>query len=306
MAEMIDLARSSVQVWQTDQMGHLNVQFYLEQATQALAALGVHLGLGPRFVASEGARLFTRDSHVRFLREQRPGAPFTLRGGVLEVRDFGLRVYLEMYNTVSEEIAASFSIDVELMDDETRETKPLPARAKIAAKALVVDLPAHGAPRGLEIRPPRVAPTLAEAEAMNLVFAWQGEVQTAQCDAQGFLVTRHFIGIVSDGIPNLIGKTRGDDRSKNSKVGGAALEYRFHYHAYPKAGDVLTLRSGLISVGTKTYNWGHWLFDLETGKVVATAEAVAIALDLETRKAIPIPDEMRLKLLSIVAPGLGV
>lgn len=306
MAEMIDLARSSVQTWQSDQMGHMNVQFYLEQATQGLAALGLHLGLGPRFVAGEGARLFARDHHVRFLREQRPGAPFTIRGGVLDVRDFGMRVYLEMYNTVSEEIAASFAVDVELMDDETRETKPLPARAKAAAKAMIVDLPAHGAPRGLEIYPPRVAPTLAEAEAMELVFTWQGEVQTAQCDSQGYLVARHFMGIVSDGIPNLLGKTRGDDRSKNSKVGGAALEYRFHYHSYPKAGDVLTLRSGLKSVGPKTYIWGHWLFDLETGKAVATAEAVAIALDLETRKAIPIPEEMRVQLEGMVAPGLGV
>ena len=78
MSEMIDVARSSVQTWQSDQMGHMNVQFYMEQATQGLAALGVHLGLGPRFSAAEGARLAAREHHVRFLREQRPGAPFTL------------------------------------------------------------------------------------------------------------------------------------------------------------------------------------------------------------------------------------
>ncbi|MGB3809843.1 MAG: thioesterase family protein [Parvibaculum sp.] len=306
MAEMIDVARSSVQTWQADQMGHMNVQFYLDQATQGLAALGVHLGLGPRFIDAERARLIARDHHVRFLREQRPGAPFTIRAGILAVQDFSLRVYLEMWNTVSGEVAATFAADVELMDEDSRETKPLPARAKAAAKALLIDLPAHGSPRGLQIYPPREAPTLAEAEAMKLVFTWQGEIQTTQCDAQGFLVTRHFMGIVSDSIPNLLGQTRGDDRSQNSKVGGAALEYRFRYHAYPKAGDVLTLRSGLKEVGPKTYTWCHWLFDLETGKSVGTAEAVAIALDLETRKAIPIPEEMRMRLEGLVAPGLGV
>jgi acyl-CoA thioester hydrolase len=114
------------------------------------------------------------------------------------------------------------------------------------------------------------------------------------------------MGIVSDSIPNLLGQTRGDDRSKNSKVGGAALEYRFHYRRYPRAGDVLTLRSGLKEVGPKTYTWCHWLFDLEKGDCVGTAEAVAIALDLETRKAIPIPDEMREKLETLVVAGLGV
>lgn len=306
MAEMIDVARSSVQTWQADQMGHMNVQFYLEQATHGLAALAVHLGLGPRHIAAEEVKLFARDHHVRFLREQRPGAPITVRAGVLTVQDFGMRVYLEMYNTVSEEVAATFAVDVELQDVDSRETKPLPAKAKAAAKALIVELPAHGAPRGLEIYEPRVAPTLAEAEGMKLVFTWQGEVLAHQCDEQGFLMPRHFMGYVSDAIPNLLGKTRGDDRSQNTKVGGAALEYRFHYHAYPKAGDVLTLRSGLKQVGPKTYIWGHWLFDLETGKSVATAEAVAIALDLETRKAIPIPEEMRTRLEAMVAPGLGV
>lgn len=306
MAEMIDVARSSVQTWQADQMGHMNVQFYLEQATQGLAALGVHLGLGPRFIDAERARLIARDHHVRFLREQRPGAPFTIRAGVLSVQDFGLRVYSEMWNTVSGEVAATFAADAELMDEDSRETKPLPARAKAAAKALVVELPAHGSPRGLQIYEPRAAPTLAQAEAMKLVFTWQGEVQTAQCDNQGFLVTRHFMGIVSDSIPNLLGQTRGDDRSKNTAVGGAALEYRFHYHAYPKAGDVLTLRSGLKEVGPKTYTWCHWLFNLETGKCVGTAEAVAIALDLQTRKAIAIPEEMRGRLEELVVEGLGV
>ncbi len=306
MAEMIDVARSSVQTWQADQMGHMNVQFYLEQATQGLAALGVHLGLGPRFIDAERARLIARDHHVRFLREQRPGAPFTIRAGVLSVQDFGLRIYSEMWNTVSGEVAATFAVDVELLDEDNRETKPLPARAKTAAKALIVDLPAHGAPRGLQMYEPRRAPTLAEAEAMKLVFTWQGEIQASQCDTQGFLVTRHFMGIVSDSIPNLLGQTRGDDRSKNSTVGAAALEYRFHYHFYPKAGDVLTLRSGLKQVGPKTYTWCHWLFDLESGKCAGTAEAVAIALDLETRKAIPIPDEMRERLEGMVVSGLGV
>ncbi|MES1991605.1 MAG: thioesterase family protein [Pseudomonadota bacterium] len=306
MAEMIDVARSSVQTWQTDQMGHMNVQFYLEQATHGLAALAVHLGLGPRFIAAENLKLFARDHHVRFLREQRPGAPVTIRGGVLTVQDFGLRIYLEMYNTASKEVAATFAVDVELMDIDSHETKPLPPKAKAAAKALIIELPAHGAPRGLEIYPPRETPTLAEADAIKLVFTWQGEVLADQCDDRGFLMPRHFMGYVSDAIPNLLVQTGGDDRSKNPTVGGAALEYRFHYHAYPKSGDVLTLRSGLKMVGPKTYIWGHWLFDLETGKAVATAEAVAIALDLTTRKAIPIPDDMRTRLEGMVAKGLGV
>ncbi|MEP5927661.1 MAG: acyl-ACP thioesterase [Nitratireductor sp.] len=306
MSEMIEVARSSVQTWECDQMGHMNVQFYVEKAGQGLAALSLALGLGPRYARNEGARLFVRDHHVRFLREQRPGAPFFLRAGVLEVRDFGLRVYEEMVSTVSGEPAASFIAEVELLDEETREVKPLPAKAKETAKKLVVELPAHGSPRGLEIYEPRPAPKLKDADGMGMVRTWQGEVETAQCDGQGFLLIRHFMGNVSDGIPNLLAQTSGADRSKTPSVGGAALEYRFVYRRHPRAGDVLTLRSGLKQVGPKTYTWCHWLFDVESGEAVATAEAVAIALDLTTRKAIPIPDEMRTNLESLVIEGLGV
>jgi acyl-CoA thioester hydrolase len=306
MSEMIEVARSSVQTWECDQMGHMNVQFYVEKAGAGLAALSLALGLGPRVSRGEGARLFVRDHHVRFLREQRPGAPFFIRAGVLEVRDFGLRVYEEMVNTVSGEPAASFIAEVEWLDEETREMKPLPAKAKAAAKNLVVDLPVHGSPRGLEIYEPRPAPKLKEADAMGMVRTWQGEIETPQCDGQGFLTIRHFMGIVSDGIPNLLAQTSGADRSRTPTVGGAALEYRFVYRRHPRVGDVLTLRSGLKQVGPKTYTWCHWLFDLESGEAVATAEAVAIALDLTTRKAIPIPEEMRANLESLVIEGLGV
>lgn len=204
MSEMIEVARSSVQTWECDQMGHLNVQFYVEKAGSGLAALALALGLGPRNARNEGARLQVSDHHVRFLREQRPGAPFFLRAGVLEVRDFGLRVYEEMVNTVSGEPAATFIAEVQWVDDESREVKPLPAKAKAAANALIIELPAHGAPRGLELYDPRPAPKLKEADAMGMVRTWQGEVDAARCDPQGFLSVRHFMGIVSDGIPNLL------------------------------------------------------------------------------------------------------
>ena len=76
-------------------------------------------------------------------------------------------------------------------------------------------------------------------------------------------------------------------------VGGAALEYRTYYTKRPQAGDIIAVRSGLIGISEKAYTWGHWMFDLESGETIATAEAVAISMDLEARKAIPIPDELR-------------
>lgn len=306
---MLEVARNSVQTWECDQMGHMNVQFYMEKATQSLGTMGVKLGLGRAFSAAHGARLMARDHHVRFLREQHPGAPYFWRAGVLDVSETGMRVYSEMVNSANGDIAASVTALVELLGETDRAPRKLPESAIAQARLLMIDMPAHGAPRGLDITPPRAAPMLADAEAMGMVATYMGEVQETMCDGQGYLLTRHYMGIVSDAIANLLAATGGGDRSKTvggNKTGGAALEYRFIYRRHPKVGDICVLRSGLKAVSSKTYIWAHWLFDYETGACFATAEAVAIALDLTTRKAVAIPDDMRTGLEKIVIPGLGV
>ncbi|TVS16973.1 MAG: thioesterase [Gammaproteobacteria bacterium] len=305
MNGMIEVARSSVQTWECDQMGHMNVQFYLDKADQGLTTLALELGLGPTQARSSGVMLRAREHHVRFLREQRPGAPFFLRGGLVDVGESGLTVYQEMVETVSDTAAATFLIDVECVDIASRTPQPL-SEALRAYSEQRVEVPVHGRPRGLELAPPRPAPTLADAERSGMLRTWQGAISRDQCDDAGFLTVRHFMGIVSDSIPNLLALTGGSDRSKTPGVGGAALEYRFVYRGQPRVGDVLTLRSGLKQVGSKAYTWCHWLFDLETGTAVATAEAVAIAMDLEARRAIPIPEAMRANLEARVIPGLGV
>lgn len=304
---MINVAYNSVQSWQADMMGHMNAQFYLELATQGLAGLGVHLGLGPRFINREGTRLFAREHHARWLVEQRVGAPLTVRAGILEVRDFSLRVYEELVNSASGEVAATFNGEIELLDVETRETRPIPAKAKEAAKKLLMELPEHGKPRGLEMTPPRPAPTLAEADAMGFLPAtFQGDILSAACDAQGFLYTQGFLGLLSASIPNMFCQAFGEDRSKPSKFGGAVLEYRLVYRKYPRVGDVVTLRSGLKQLGSKTYTWCHWIFDTETGEALATTESLGLRFDLETRKSIPLPEELQKAMAQRVISGLSV
>ncbi len=302
----VELYRSSVQTWETDGMGHMNVQFYSEKATSALAALSIQLGHGRDEIARTGARLVAEDHHIRFLREQRPGSPIFIRGGVVDADPNRLTCYFEMVNTVSGDVAATFLAHASLRSDTDRAQVPISEAMIAKTEAVKVDVPGHGSPRGLELTPPRSAPNLADAEAMGLLTTFQGEILRDWCVTGDFLATRRYMGIVSDSIPNLLAQTRGDDRSKDSTTGGAALEYRFVYRDAPKVGDVLTLRSGLKEVTDKTYTWAHWLFDLETGECVATAEAVAIALDLVARKAIPIPPDMKAGLETFVVPGLGV
>ncbi len=302
----IELYRSSVQTWETDGMGHMNVQFYSEKATSALSSLSLALGHGRALQTDSHLRMMIKDHHIRFLREQRPGAPVYIRGGIVRVEGERLICFFEMLNTVSQEVAATFLTEAVFVDTRSGEECPVPPHVTKQIADVQVEVPTYGAPRGLVRHAPRPAPCLRDAETMKLIQTFKGEVLPDWCDVTGRLATRRYMGIVSDSIPNLLAQTRGDDRSKDSKVGGAALEYRFVYREAPVAGDVLVLRSGLKDVNDKTYTWAHWLFNAETGACVATAEAVAIALDLVARKSIPIPPEMKAHLSSFVVDGLGV
>ena len=53
-------------------------------------------------------------------------------------------------------------------------------------------------------------------------------------------------------------------------------------------------------MSNKTFIWKHWIFNVESGKAVALASAVAVTMDLEARKSIPIPPEMAEALTKLI------
>jgi acyl-CoA thioester hydrolase len=303
---MIEIGMGSVQSWETDMMGHLNVQHYVARVTATLASLALHLGLGPRRSRAEAVLLAPMEQHIRFHRELRPGAPFTVSGGVLGVHDDRLDVYQEMRHTLSRRLAATFRSQLACVDAANRRPLPLPPDIAATARRLRVALPEEGAPRGLALAPPRPAPDWAEADRLGLFLTQEAPVIPAECDAQGFLEGRAVMARATDGIPALLAKTRGSVRSGDRNVGGAALEYRLVYRRPPRPGDILAQRSGVSGLGGKTYNLVHWLVDREGGDAVATSESVQVLFDLTARKAIELDPELRGELEQNLVAGLTV
>lgn len=304
MSGSIEVYRNSVQTWECDQMGHMNVQFYVAKATTALNSLAVHLGLGPAYQRGHGARLLAEDHHIRFLREKHAGVPIAISAGVLDISPERLHIFAEMYDGETHEPAATFVANVGLYDNQTLEARPFPAAALAAAEDLRTELPRHAAPRGIELTAPRPAPTLQQADAAGLRRTFEGEVTPTMVDRYGYLNTGAYMGMVSDAYPNVFALTGGGGLEDHH--GGAAVEYRFIYRARPRAGDVLTLRSAVKAVTDKTYSFCHWLFDAETGLSVATAEVVAVTLDLKARRAVPVPANVRAGLERLLIPDLSV
>ena len=64
MAE-VEVWRGGVATWECDQMGHLNVGFYVAKSMEALAGLAAELGMRRAFAASAESTLIVREQHIR-------------------------------------------------------------------------------------------------------------------------------------------------------------------------------------------------------------------------------------------------
>jgi acyl-CoA thioester hydrolase len=296
----------SVQIGECDVMGHMNVRHYVSRALEASNWLALELGLGPAYVREHGAALVPTDQHIRFVRELPAGTPFSIHGVVVYRRGETFRFYQEIRNLGLGVVAATIVTDMVLADTRTGAPRSLPSGIADAAAPLAGAVPDHAAPRGLGFGAPREPMSLKDAVDLGLSLTHKGSVQVEECTKHGLMRADGVIARIWDGVPNSPAHGIRRAGQASGKIGSAALEYRLVYHRPVLTGDLLTVRSGLKAVGSKTTTWTHWLFDGESGAAVAAAEAVGVSFDLATRKAVDMEEEVRRALENLVVPGLSI
>jgi acyl-CoA thioester hydrolase len=297
--------RGGVNTWECDEMGHLNVRFYVARAMEGLVGLAGAIGLHGAFKERANATLLVKDHHIRFLREARAGAPLHMIAGVIDFDLCEARVLQLLIHSFTGDIAASFQTVVAHVTAQDGRPFPWSATSRRLARDLLMPVPASAAPRGLDLAPGAGLASLPQARRLGMIPIASGAVGMLDCDVFGRMRPEVFIGRVSDGIPALGAALRGGGASaRPTGVGGAVLEYRVCYLAWPSAGDRFEVVSGLAAVGDKTQRFIHWMLDPVTGRPWATAEAVAIVLDLEARRIVPIDSETRARMREKLIPGL--
>jgi acyl-CoA thioester hydrolase len=290
------LYQGSVNSWECDDGGHLNVRFHFERGMIGLGHFAQALGMPRAFKPAAGATLVPLEAHIRFLKEARPGAPLVMHGGVAKLDESQAQLCLDMRHADGAP-ASCFTLKVAHVD--TRGFRPFPwsARSRAAAKRLHCALPAHARPRSIDLAcAPSADASLQRAIDLGAARTGATMVTPDQCDAFGRLRGEHFVGRVSDSVPNLLAQFRQDSAANGEAPAGAVVEARFVWRRFPRAGDLIEVRSGIAEIGEKTLRLAHWLCDPESGAVWASMEAVALTFDTTTRKAIAPPPEARARL----------
>lgn len=306
----IEIWRGGVNTWECDEMGHMNVRFYVAKAAEGLVGMAAALGLPQAFTAHAESTLLIREQHIRFLREAHAGAALHMTGGVVEFGDDEARLIQLLWHSDSGALAASFQTVVAHVTPRDARPFPWSRRTRDLAEGLRRPIPDQAAARSVSLAPVVSDASLARADELDLVRIAGGAVSPQDCDIFGRMRPEQFIGRVSDGIPRLVRGFREtvteDAETRPVRVGGAVLEYRLVHLDWPRAGQRLEIRSGLKSADARTKTMVHWMIDPDTGKAWGTSEAVAVTFDLDARKIVPISDAARARLMQQATPGLSL
>ena len=296
----VEVWSGGVNTWECDEMGHLNVRFWVARSLEGLAGLAARLDMPTAFSAKAGATLVVREQHIRFLREARAGATLTMTGGVVEMGETEARLLLVARHD-SGEPAATFQTVVAHVTAHDLRPFPWPDRIRAAAAALAVEVPAFAAARSLDLSPVESQASQARAEALGLTRLGLGVLQPQECDAFDRMRAETVIGRISDTVGRMYPAEGGTTRR-----GGAVVEYRILHLAWPRAGDHLEIRSGHVGCDARTRTVLHWLLDPVTGRPWASAVAVGVTFDLDTRKLVEIPAETQAAFNAKAVAGLGL
>jgi acyl-CoA thioester hydrolase len=304
----VEVWRGGVNAWDCDGMGHLNVRYYVAYAMEGLAGLAAELGLADSFRPGAPSTVVVRDHHLRYLREARESTVLHMRAGVLEMGETDARLLFVLYHSMTGEVCAA--IQAKVAHVTAADLRPFPWSPKVREKAarLMTDLPHFAAARSLSQDPPSEAVSLARADELALEPIGRGLVQAGDCDIFGRMSAHQFLGHVADGITGMVTPFRqtvvDHAETKPDRFGGAALEYRIAYRAWPRIGDRFVVRSGLSAVDGVALRMTHWILDPATGAPWGGAEAVVTTFDLDRRKIVRIGEGAQAVIRGWLRPDL--
>ncbi|WP_339634004.1 thioesterase family protein [uncultured Sneathiella sp.] len=286
MSKLTACYRGNVNSWECDQMGHMNVQFYMARGSEAFGHFQNALGLSPPVIRESKKGLRFKSLRIQFKAEVHAGSILHGLCGMREVVGDILHGFIHLYDTAYNRLSAVFEFSAVYTDFVSNEALPLPSSLRDTAEALCDEHPDIYLPAPF-------SGTLMPCSSLDHMFeSSRSSVNTWECDNFNHIEMRHIVGYFSDAATHIIGAiglTRAEIRRRN--LGSAALDYYTEFHAPIKMSTPIVLKSGLISAERKIFRFGHNLVDLDSGNIAVTTTVVGCYFDMSLRKSVALPDE---------------
>ena len=134
---MIETYRGAVYPWHCDQMGHMNVMWYVGKFDEATWNLFAAIGVTMAYLRENKCGMAAVQQDITYKRELLAGDTVAVRSTLLEVREKSTKFVHEMRHAQTGEVAAVCVLTGVSIDAQTRKSCPFPAEIVERAKALI-------------------------------------------------------------------------------------------------------------------------------------------------------------------------
>ena len=134
---LIETYRGAVYPWHCDQMGHMNVMWYVGKFDEATWNLFATMGVTTAFLRENKRGVAAVQQNITYRRELLAGDTVAVRSAFIEVREKVARFVHEMRNAQTGEIAAICVLTGVSIDAQTRKSCPFPADLVARARSQV-------------------------------------------------------------------------------------------------------------------------------------------------------------------------
>ena len=133
----------------------------------------------------------------------------------------------------------------------------------------------------------------------GVVFPWH-------CDMMGHMSVQHQMPLLDNAAYHLLGEFGPPTSVEHGRrLGWADVSHEIRYLHELSAGDLLILRSGVVSVGKSSLRHRTIMYRRSDGTACTEMEAVTVRFDLDARRATPISDAARAIAARLSPPSLS-
>ena len=127
----------------------------------------------------------------------------------------------------------------------------------------------------------------------NLPVTYRGIVYPWHCDHMGHMNVMWYVGKFDEAtwhLLALVGPTPSYMQDNHRAM--VAVEQHIAYKRELLAGDMVTIRSGVLEMKEKVIRFFHEMRNVETGEIAAITVLTGVHLDSQTRKSVPFPADI--------------
>ena len=137
MSDLVPTYRGVVYPWHCDQMGHMNVMWYVGKFDEATWNLFSAMGMSAAVLRERRRGMAAVQQNITYRRELHSGETVSVHSALVELRDKVARFVHEMRNADTGELAALCMLTGVHIDTTTRKSCPFPEDILLRARSLV-------------------------------------------------------------------------------------------------------------------------------------------------------------------------